>query len=170
MMGVGKTTTGQLLADRLGWRFLDSDAEIIRRTGRTVPEIFATDGEAAFRAQESAVLAEAVAPASDRVVVAVAGGAVLDEGNRALLRDGGLVVWLRASVPTMVERVGTGEGRPLLDEGPEKVVPELYERRRPVYESLAEVVVDVDGRSPAEVVDEVLASDLARQMLSGESL
>ena len=169
MMGVGKTTTGELLAERLGWRFLDSDAEIVRRTGRTVPEIFASDGEAAFRAEESAALAEAVASAAP-VVVAVAGGAVLDESNRELLRRGGLVVWLRASVPTMVARVGTGAGRPLLDDGPERVIPALYERRRPIYESLAEVVVDVDDLSPEEVATEVLSSDLARQMLSGESL
>ena len=168
-MGVGKTTTGELLAERLGWRFLDSDAEIVRRTGRTVPEIFASDGEAAFRAEESAALAEAVA-STDPVVVAVAGGAVLDDSNRELLRRGGLVVWLRASVPTMVARVGTGAGRPLLEDGPEVVVPTLYERRRPIYESLAEVVVDVDALSPAAVVDEVLSSDLARQLLSGEAL
>ena len=169
MMGVGKTTTGRLIADRLGWRFLDSDAEIVRRTGRTVPEIFATDGEAAFRAEESAALADAVASV-DPGGVAVAGGAVLDEGNRELLREGGIVVWLRASVPTMVSRVGSGEGRPLLDDGPEQVVPALYGRRRPVYESLADLVVDVDSLSPSEVVDEVLSSDLARQMLSGDSL
>src|SRR5205814_4280088 len=85
MMGVGKSTVGRLVAERLGWPYIDSDHWVERHTGRTVPEIFATDGEAAFRAEEKAALQEAAT--SDRpLVVGVAGGAVLDPENRALIR------------------------------------------------------------------------------------
>jgi shikimate kinase len=159
MMGVGKSTVGRLLADRLGWPYLDSDEQVQRHTGRTVPEIFAADGEPAFRAEEKRALAEA-ASGDTPVVVSVAGGAVLDPDNRKLLRDRGRVVWLRANVDTMAERVGDGEGRPLLggEGGPAAALAELYPQRRPVYEELADVVVDVDQLTPGEVVDKILAA------------
>src|SRR5438045_8312782 len=96
MMGVGKTTVGGIVARRLGWCYLDSDAEIIRTTGCTVPEIFASHGEAAFRAEESRVLAEAVT-SSAPLVVSVAGGALRNPDNRRLVRRAGFVVWMRAS-------------------------------------------------------------------------
>ena len=157
MMGAGKTTTGRLLADRLGWDYLDSDAEVLRRTGRTVPQIWHGSGEGAFRKEEAAALAEAVS--GDRpVVVSVAGGAVLDPGNRALLRRAGLVVWLRAHPSTLAARVGAGEGRPLLDDDPAGSLERLDAVRRPVYRELADVVVDVDESGPADVVDAILAA------------
>ena len=152
MMGSGKTTTGRLLAERWGWDFLDSDAAVRAATGRTVPEIFAQDGEGAFRAAESAALRQAWARPGP-VVVAVAGGAVLDPANRDLIADGGPVVWLRARPETLAVRVGSGEGRPLLDHGPAETLAELDAVRRPLYEELADVVVDVDDRSPADVAD-----------------
>jgi shikimate kinase len=100
MMGAGKSTTGRILADRLGWPYLDSDDEIERQTGRTVPEIWKADGEPAFRAEESRVLAEA-GTSDGPSVISVAGGAVLDVENRAVIRRAGLVVWLRADVATL---------------------------------------------------------------------
>jgi shikimate kinase len=157
MMGSGKSTTGHRLAERLGWTYLDSDEEILRRTGRTVPEIWHEQGESSFRAQETAVLEDAV-KADGPAVVAVAGGAVLDPGNRERIRDAGLVVWLRAATATLVARVGTGTGRPLLDGDPATALRTLYEARRPVYQDLAEVVVDVDDRTPDQVVDAILAA------------
>lgn len=154
MMGAGKTTIGRALADRLGWRHLDSDEQVEARTGRSVPEIFAAEGEAAFRAEESAALAAAVADGPG-LVVSVAGGAVLDPENRALLREAGTVVWLRAEVDTLARRVGKGAGRPLLGTDPGADLAQLYEERRPLYEELADVVVDVDGLRPAEAVEKI---------------
>ena len=106
MMGAGKTTTGNLLAERLGWGYRDSDADVEAATGLTVPELFARDGEAAFRRAEATVLAEACADPSPSVV-SVAGGAVLSEENRRLIASSGVVVWLRARPETLAARVGT---------------------------------------------------------------
>ncbi|HEX3946920.1 MAG TPA: shikimate kinase [Acidimicrobiales bacterium] len=155
MMGAGKTTVGRLLADRLGCPYLDSDGEVEVATGRTVPELFAAEGEAAFRAAETEALQRAAA-VEGQVVVAVAGGAVLDPGNRALLRRSGTVVWLRADPQTLARRVGDGAGRPLLDGDPAAALANLDGIRRPLYAELAEVVVDVDGLAPAEVAEQVL--------------
>lgn len=152
MMGAGKSTVGSGLAARLGWPYLDSDAEIVARRGMTVPEIWKAEGEPAFRAEESAVLRDA-ASSSQPVVVAVAGGALLDEGNRSLVRAAGLVVWLRAEVTTLAGRVGSGEGRPLLEGDAAASLARLYEQRRPIYESVAEMIVDVEGRPPDELVE-----------------
>ncbi|MCU4184818.1 shikimate kinase [Acidiferrimicrobium sp. IK] len=155
MMGAGKSTVGHRLAARLGWPYLDSDDEIKRRTGQTVPEIWHSQGESAFRVEEAAVLADAVS-SSQPVVVAVAGGAVLDPANRDRIRGGGLVVWLRARTETLVARVGAGAGRPLLDGDPAGALAALYDVRRPVYADLAEVAVDVDDRTPEQIVDAIL--------------
>ena len=157
MMGVGKTTTGRLLADRLGVEYLDSDEQVERNTGRTVPEIMETDGVPAFRAEERRALCEAISADHD-VVVSVAGGAVLDPDNRVALRDHGTVVWLRAQVETKAERVGTGEGRPLLAGDPAATLARLYPERRPFYEELADMVVDVDEATPEQVVEKIVAA------------
>jgi len=156
MMGSGKTTVGRQLANRLGWSFCDSDAMVEASTGSTVPELFATRGEAAFRAEETRVLTEAL-DEERPVVVAAAGGVVLSPDNRALLAQH-LVVWLRADPATLAARVGAGEGRPLLDHDPAGTLVGLDAVRRPLYEEVADAVVDVDALDPATVVDRVLAA------------
>ena len=149
-MGVGKSTVGQALARRRGWEFVDSDTRIEARTGRTVAEIWATEGEPAFRRLESEVLDEALAGGRP-AVVAAAGGVVLDPANRARLRDCA-VVWLRARPETLVPRVATGNHRPLLDRDPAGVLARLATERAPLYAEVADVTVDVDGLAPEQVV------------------
>jgi shikimate kinase len=159
MMGAGKTTVGGLLADRLGWRHFDSDAQVMARTGSSVPELFAEHGEAAFRAEESQVLAEALSSV-DPVVVSAAGGVVLSPSNRDLLVHSGVVVWLRADPGLLARRVGAGAGRPLLEDDPASRLANLYEVRRPLYEEVAAGTIDVDGLTPDQVVERVLAEPL----------
>ena len=155
MMGAGKSTVGRAAARRLGRPFLDSDAEIEARTGRTVRQIFERDGEPAFRRLESEVLADALASKAP-AVIAAAGGVVLDATNRRLLHDGGTVVWLRADPATLVDRVRNGVHRPLLAEDPAGVLDRLATEREDLYREVAHRIVDVDGRRPDEVLDDVL--------------
>lgn len=154
-MGAGKTTISSALGARLGWAVVDSDREIEARTGSSVADMWAAGEVDRFRALESEVLAEALA-SSDPVVVAAAGGVVLAEANRRILGAHWPVVWLRASTQTLIERVGDGAGRPLLAGDPVGAVIRLDAERRPFYREVADVVVDVDGRTAEEVVDVVM--------------
>ncbi len=155
MMGAGKTTVGRMVAAQLGWRYLDSDEQVMTATGRTVAELFAEQGEAAFRAEEARVLAEALS-GRDPVVVAAAGGVVLAQANRTLLARSGTVVWLRADPSTLAQRVGSGDHRPLLGEDAPTALVALDAVRRPFYADLATVVVDVDELSAGEVAEQVM--------------
>jgi shikimate kinase len=155
MMGAGKTTTGSMLAARLGWGYRDSDVDVEAATGLSVPELFARDGEAAFRKAEAQVLAAACADPAPSVV-SVAGGAVLSEGNRELIASSGVVVWLRARPETLAARVGDGAGRPLLGDDPAAALIRLSEVRSPLYASLADIVLDVDELDAATVVDRII--------------
>ncbi len=168
MMGAGKTTVGRLLAQRLGWRYVDSDEQVESLTGHSVHELFESGGEEAFRPLESEALAAAVA-GDDPVVVSVAGGAVLDPANRALVQRAGTVVWLRARPQTLLRRVTADaaaagaaavpaprpDHRPLLAHDPAQVIEALERTRRPIYEEVADLVVDVDGVDPCAVVDHI---------------
>ena len=157
MMGAGKTTTGHLLAERLGWAYRDSDADVEAATGLTVPELFARDGEAAFRRAEATVLAEACADPSPSIV-SVAGGAVLSEDNRRLIASSGVVVWLRARPETLAARVGDGVGRPLLGDDPAEAVVRLDAVRAPLYAELADVVLNVDELTAVTVADRIISA------------
>jgi shikimate kinase len=157
MMGAGKTTTGHLVADRLGWGYRDSDADVEAATGLTVPELFARDGEAAFRQAEADVLADACAdPAAS--VVSVAGGAVLRPDNRRLIAASGTVVWLRARPETLAARVGDGAGRPLLKDDPAGAMVRLSAVRSPLYAEVADLVIDVDELPTEEIARRILAA------------
>lgn len=155
MMGSGKTSVGELLARRLGRPFLDSDRQVEERAGRSVAELWAAGGEAAFRDLESEVLAQALGPDTP-VVVAAAGGVVLDPANRRLLGERAWVVWLRARPETLAQRLGTGAGRPLLADDPPGALRRLEAVRRPLYEEVADAVVDVDCLSPEAVVARIV--------------
>ena len=162
MMGAGKTTTGHLVADRLGWGYCDSDADVEAMTGLSVPELFERDGEGAFRKAEATVLAESCASPSP-LVISVAGGAVLDPGNRALIARSGTVVWLRARPETLGARVGDGAGRPLLGDDPTAAMGRLLSARAPFYTELADLVIEVDDLTPPEVAERILAAAPADQ-------
>ena len=145
MPGAGKSSVGRRLARRLGRPFVDADDELVRRSGRTVRDWFALEGEAAFRAAESELLADLLA-APGPSVVAAGGGAVLAERNRDLLRGEGVtVVWLRAGVPYLLSRVlQKQDHRPLLDEDPEARLQTLHESRTPLYAEVADITLDVE--------------------------
>jgi shikimate kinase len=156
MMGVGKTTVARVLGDRLGRGVLDSDAMIEQRTGRTVREIFATDGEPAFRALETEALVEALASPVP-TIIAAAGGVVLSRANRAVLKESGAkVVWLCADPATLVERVKLAGHRPLLDDDPAGTLQRMFREREGLYREVADAIVLVDHRSAGEVVEAVL--------------
>jgi shikimate kinase len=115
-MGTGKSSVGRALAAEFGCRFLDLDTVIEKLSGRTIPEIFETDGEERFRGLESVMVARLVAGEfGSNIVVSTGGGTVVSESNRRALREWGTVVCLTASVETILERVGRGKGRPLAD-------------------------------------------------------
>ncbi|MEV5254825.1 shikimate kinase [Streptomyces werraensis] len=152
-MGVGKSTVGQLLADRLGVGYRDTDDDIVAAEGRAVSEIFVEDGEPAFRALEKEAVRQALATHDG--VLALGGGAVLDPDTRALLA-GERVVYLSMDVEEAVRRTGLGAARPLLAVNPRKQWRELMEARRHLYEETAKAVVPTDGRTPEEVAEAVL--------------
>jgi shikimate kinase len=155
-MGSGKTTVARIVAERLGRVVLDSDQVVEKATGRTVREIFADEGEAAFRAFETAALLDALAT-PEPAVIAAAGGVVLSEQNRQALKESNArVVWLCATPSLLVDRVTSSGHRPLLDDDPAGTLQRMYDTRQALYREVADAVVLVDHRSPNEVAEAVL--------------
>ncbi|GAA3992823.1 shikimate kinase [Streptomyces plumbiresistens] len=152
-MGVGKSTVGQLLAERLGVGYRDTDDDIVAEQGRSIAEIFVDEGEPDFRAIEKRAVRRALAEHDG--VLALGGGAILDEDTRALL-TGQRVVYLSMDVEEAVKRTGLNAARPLLAVNPRKQWRELMEARRHLYESIATAVVSTDGRTPEEVTQAAL--------------
>ncbi len=154
-MGSGKSAVGRQLAARLGLEFVDSDAEIESRTGVDVPYIFEREGEAGFRARESEVLDELTR--SLRRVISTGGGAVLDPATRSRLRERGCVVYLRTSVNQQLTRTRGSTRRPLLmNSDPRGTLERLALLREPLYEEVADLVVDTDGRRVKTLALEIL--------------
>lgn len=141
MMGVGKSTVGRQVGRVLDRPFIDTDAEIAARTGRTVAELFASDGEPAFRVLEAGVVADLLA-SETASVIAAAGGVVLDPRSRALLHEAATVVWLQAPVDVLVGRVANGAHRPALAEDPRGTLERMDEDRRGLYAEVADLAVD----------------------------
>ncbi|RRQ78851.1 shikimate kinase [Streptomyces griseofuscus] len=152
-MGVGKSTVGRLLAERLDVGYRDTDDDIVATEGREISEIFVDDGEEHFRALEKAAVATALA--EHLGVLALGGGAVLDADTRALLAPHP-VVYLSMDVEEAVRRTGLNVARPLLAVNPRKQWRELMEARRHLYEEVATAVVTTDGRTPEEVTQAAL--------------
>lgn len=140
MMGSGKTTMGRALARHLDKTFVDSDEEIQKRTGVTIPHIFDIEGEAGFRQRESAAIRDLVE--RDDMVLATGGGAVLAEQNRALLQRNGIVIYLKASVHDLWQRTRHDRSRPLLQTAdPHAKLAELFQQRDPLYREVADIVI-----------------------------
>lgn len=152
--GSGKTTVGQALAAALGVEFRDTDLDIEQLAGKPIPEIFVDEGEAHFRTLERAAVAAALASCGG--VLALGGGAILAEENRAAL-IGHTVVHLSVELPDAVKRVGLGAGRPLLAINPRATLKYLMEQRRPLYAEVATATVVTDGRTPEELATEIAA-------------
>ena len=155
LSGSGKSTLAPLLAARLGGHLvIDLDRVVERHLGRSVAEVFETDGEAAFRDAESMALADALG--GPPAVIATGGGIVLSATNRSLLSVSATVVWLRAHPSELQQRLeGTTEARPLLQGDPTFALARLGEERAALYAQVADVTVDVDGTSPPDLADEV---------------
>ena len=151
-MGVGKTTVGELLAQRLGTVCRDTDQDIVDSTGKPISEIFLDEGEQHFRALERAAVRTALAEHTG--VLALGGGAVLAPDTRELLA-GAPVVFLDMDVAEAVKRVGLDTPRPLLMMNPRKQWRELMNERRPLYTEVARAVVSTENRTPDEVADEI---------------
>jgi shikimate kinase len=151
--GAGKTTVGALVADRLGLTFRDTDADVQRTAGKTIGEIFIDDGEAMFRQMERAAVARALTEHDG--VVAVGGGAVMDESTRKLLASH-RVVFLDVGFADAIARVGLNRDRPLQLDSPRAQLKRLLDERRPVYVEAATVIVDTGGRTPDAIATEVI--------------
>jgi shikimate kinase len=155
LMGVGKSSVGKRLAQRLGLPFRDADSEIEAAAGMSIAEIFERDGEAAFRAGERKVIARLL---GDPIhVLATGGGAFMTEDTRKLIAERGLSIWLKAELDELVKRVGRRNNRPLLKQGdPRQILERLMQERYPTYAE-ADLAVSSAG-SAEETTDRVLAA------------
>jgi shikimate kinase len=155
-MGCGKSTLGKKLSFRERIALLDTDKMIEQRKKKTVSEIFASDGEESFRRMETECLKE-ILRYTERYVIAVGGGLPLKEQNQRLLKKLGTVLYLRAEADTIYGRLKNDTTRPLLQgENPQEKIKVMLENRGPVYEAVADAVIDVDGKSYEVIIEEIL--------------
>ncbi|MGD9857678.1 MAG: shikimate kinase [Planctomycetaceae bacterium] len=159
--GTGKSTVAPHLADRLGWGWVDADAAIEAAAGKSIREIFADEGESAFREREREIMQLLLQ--TGNVVIAAGGGAIVNEQTRHDVRAAGPVVWLKASAETIVSRMETdamtAQRRPNLTAiGGRREVDRLLAVREPLYRQCADVIVDTDGRDARSIVEEIIAA------------
>ncbi|MBR1706966.1 MAG: shikimate kinase [Bacteroidales bacterium] len=157
-MGSGKTTVGRIVADALGCPFVDLDEVIVKKAGRSIPDLFATEGEAGFRTREWQALQETVRKDGEATaVLSLGGGTIIRPEAARLLQEKALCIYLRATWETLQERLqDPSGGRPLAGEG----AADLYRQRLPLYESAAHLTLDTDGLAPEEIADEIIISCL----------
>jgi shikimate kinase len=153
-MGAGKTSVGRLLAARLGYEFIDTDALVEEATGLSIPLLFQRYGEGRFRTEEKAAVVGATA--CKKAVIATGGGVVLDPENVARLRKAGVIVWLQATTGAIMERIGREDDRPLLTgRCCVAAVEELLQSRMSYYQRAADLIIDTTGRAPAEIAKSI---------------
>lgn len=156
MMGAGKSTVGTTLSARTGWPYYDNDDLVLWATGVPTPNVLDEAGVPALRAAESAALREALTRDSP-LIAGVAGGVIDDVGDRNALRESdAVVVWLRARIDTLIERVGDGAGRPWLQPDPAVALRALYEGRASRYAAAADLIVDVDDVRATVVAERIM--------------
>jgi shikimate kinase len=165
MMGAGKTTVGRLLARAAQFEFVDCDREIEARSGVSISTIFELEGEAGFRKRESAMLDELTQ--RTRIVLATGGGAVLNEDNRRLLRERGLVLYLQASADEIARRTANDRARPLLQTAdPRARIVELLAEREPLYAAAAHLTFTSPAANPRRLVKRILDEPAVRACLA----
>ncbi len=153
-MGAGKSTIGRLLATELSLDFKDTDKEIEDRSGVDIPWIFDMEGEEGFRNREAAMLAEL--SQLDNILLSTGGGIVIRPENRKVLAGKGTVVYLKTSIDEQVRRTSRDKKRPLLQNAdPRQVLETLMAERDPLYQEVADYIIDTDSRSPKSVAQEL---------------
>ncbi len=159
--GTGKSTIAAPLASRLGWEWMDADTQIEARVGKSIRDVFAEEGEPAFRAYERETMQSLLE--RDNVVIAAGGGAILNEQTRQNMRASGPVIWLTASIATILSRMDgdatTSNRRPnLTNTGGRDEVEKVLAMREPLYRECAQIIVDTEGRDVEAIVDEIIAA------------
>lgn len=153
-MGSGKTSIGRRLAKKIRAEFFDSDLEIEKRTGASIPLIFEIEGEQGFRSRETEIIDELTK--YPNIVLATGGGVILDGFNRNCLTERGIVVYLRAGIDQLHKRTSRDTRRPLLNSGnPREKLQELLAARGPLYEEIADMIIDTDRQSMKSVVEKI---------------
>lgn len=156
MMGSGKSTIGRLLADATGWPYVDNDDLVLRSHGMTARRLLADRGEEPMRRAESEALSTGLRTPPP-AVIGVAAGVILDDANRAALREGGIVVWLRANADELASRAAGADHRPWLDADAAAWMAKALAERAPLYALVADHAVDTDASPPAETAAAIVA-------------
>lgn len=153
-MGAGKSTVGRILAEKIGYRYVDADNLIENRIGKTITEIFAERGEEYFRELESETL-DTISK-NRRQVIATGGGVVIEDSNWDAMKSGGVIIYLKAPIATIWERIKDNTSRPLLQvDDPLEAATGLHEKRLPFYEK-ADIIIDTENLSPDGVASEII--------------
>lgn len=171
-MGAGKTTIGRLIAKQMGMTFYDTDHEIERKTGVKIPLIFELEGESGFRKRETAAIEEL--SQLNNIVLATGGGTVLLPENREFLKNNGKIIYLRGNVHDLWLRTRNDKTRPLLQGGNIKQkLEQLYTERNPIYEALADYIVDTGAQSAIDItnhIEQLLQNDQTKVGAPKENL
>ncbi len=154
--GTGKSHVGRLLSERLSFPYVSIDKAIVSRAGMSIPEIVKQSGWPGFRDRESLEVREI--SVWDSIIIDTGGGVIERPENIGYLRENGCIIWLKASVPTIVSRIEGGSDRPALTDGKSftEEVAEVLERRTPLYREAAMHEIDTDGSSPEEIAEEIV--------------